>query len=384
MKAGTYGAQSITAVKTAPGCTIIAESTTNIGTLTSNGAWYEIQNITASSGAWNNSSGNNITCRSCNFSGAQMDWGGTNISWIGGSFTNFTCGANCDHGLQINTGAGSLLFDGVLFDHIQNPTGPSTGQHFEVIRIDGNINGVTIRNSTFTNNFSTTSQIFFSNFQGSKPRNLLFENNFFGADLGPAFFVFNYNFQNSDVCSDRTFRYNTFKMTMMIGPASADGQCSGQSNIVWTGNVGPRAFGMCDPGTSWIHNVWYGTGGLACSGTDTLTSTAAMVFTGDGFHIGAGSAAIGNGGTGADCIATDHDGKLRSSPCDAGAIQFASGGSLPSAPQNFRIISFIGFLLGAGVMLGGLASGIRDTLSGWASSVVHAWKVARGATRTVA
>lgn len=345
MKSGNYGGQTITAVKTAPGCTVIAEPATTTGLLTTHGAWYEIQNITANvnTGWFITGTASNITCRNCSFSGvntsvfgyqdAAVYWGGktSNISWIGGSLTNFSC-SSCAKGMAVY-GSTNMLVDGVTFDGVRNTGG--LGNHFEVIRVDGNVNGLTIRNSTFGNNNETsTSTIFFSTWTGTKPQNILFENNFFGSP-GSAYYVFQMNFQNLGSCANWTFRYNTFvpgKAGVLIDPAS--GSCSGGfSNVIWVGNLAPR--GNCQ-GTAFRSNVWYGSSGAACGGTDKVVASAG--FGSDGFRLAAGSLAIDAGGTGTDCIASDHDGNARPSGgrCDAGASEYGAAAQL-APPQNLVV-----------------------------------------------
>lgn len=366
MKAGTYGAQTITATKTSPGCTIIAESNTFLsGNLTTHGAWYEIQNVSGSAsgvGWYITSSANNITCRNCSWQGvntslgyqdAAVYWGGTamsNIRWIGGSLTNFAC-SSCAKALAVYEGT-NFLVDGITFDNIQNTGGG--GNHFEAIRIDGNVNGLTLSRSTFTNIEATSSTIFLSTFTGAKPQNLVFENNFFSGSGSVSFYVFNANFQNGSTCANWSFRYNTFNNLgndgIMSDPVSMS--CSGGTvtNVEWLGNLMPR--GDCPSGTK-RYNVGYGSSGAACTGTgNTVISSAS--FDTDGFHLTSGSAAIGAGGTGADCIAVDHDNNTRTSPCDAGAHEFGAGSATPDAPTNFRLnidiwttIALLGLLGGA-------------------------------------
>jgi hypothetical protein len=346
MKAGSYGAQNINVTKTTPGCTVIAETTTTLtGTLTTSGAWYEIQNITGT--GWNVSSAgtNNVICRECNFDGAQVDWTAanySNISWIGGSLKNFSTAVD-DHGMAIWNAATDVLVDGVTFDNIVN-TG-TTANHFEVIRVDGNVNGLTIRKSTFTNNNASTATIFFSTFRGDKPQNILIENNFFEPP-GDAFGIFDANFQGT-ACSNWTFNYNTFRASQFN---DVEAQCGNSlTNLVWVGNIAPR--GNCSMGTSFRTNLWYGSSGAACGGTDSVSTTAAVNFDTDGLHITAGSSAIDAGGSGADCIATDHDGNSRSDPCDAGAHEFgATGGSQTFNISYYRLMGIIG----AGLLLGAL------------------------------
>ena len=332
MKAGTYGAQTVTATKTSPGCTIIAETNTTLtGALITRGAWYEIHNVTGSSAGWE-ATGSNITCRNCDFSGAQVDWSSsTNLSWLGGSLRNFSCGAGCDHGMGIYTTGSNLLIDGVTFDNIRG-TGQAQGQHFEVIRVDGNINGLTIRKSTFTNNLTSTSTIFFSTWEGIKPKNITVENSFF-TDSG-SYFHFNQNLQNQGTCENWTFSYNTF--TGPQGLLAESGNCTGYTNVVWLGNLGPR--GSC-VGSAFRSNVWYGSSGAGCGPTDAVTASSGLGGA-DGFSLTAGAFAIDRGGSGADCIATDHDGRNRpvGARCDAGAREYgAVVAPALSPPQNLIV-----------------------------------------------
>lgn len=345
MKAGTYGAQTITATKTAPGCTVIAEPSTTVGRLTTGGAWYELHNMTgAVNNGWSQSSGaNNITCRNCHFSGQETQPWGTanvvtmggssvsNIRWIGGSLRNFAC-ANCNSALYVGGPSSNLLVDAVTFDNVRNTGG--VANHFEVIRVDGNVNGFTLSRSSFTNSVTSTSTVFMSTWEGIKPQNLVFENNFFG-DTSPAYFHFQANFQNQSNCSNWAFRYNTFTgpQGMMVDAASAS--CGSFSNVVWIGNLGPR--GNCQ-GTAFRSNVWYGSSGAACGATDRVVTSAGLGGT-DGFHLTAGSPAIDAGGSGADCIATDHDGNSRpaGARCDAGAHEYSATAATLAAPGNLRV-----------------------------------------------
>jgi hypothetical protein len=338
MKSGAYGSQNISVSKASPGCTVIAESSTTIGSLTTNGAWYEIQNVSGTGWSFGAAGTNNITCRNCNFSGNDGVWwaadGWSNVSWIGGSLRNFSC-SSCANGMAIfasnsvsgTTTATGVLVDGVTFDNVRNTGG--NANHFEVIRVDGNVNGLTIRNSTFTNNVTSSSLIFFSTFRGTKPQNITLENNFFGA-LGTAYFALNMNYQGS-ACSNWTMRYNTFTTAMM-----ASGNC-GYNNIQWVGNLGPR--GNCE-GTAFRSNVWYGSTGAACGSSDKVVSASGLGGN-DGFRLTSSSPAIDAGGTGADCIGTDHDGNSRPAGgrCDAGAHEYgaSSGVAALLPPQNLTI-----------------------------------------------
>lgn len=349
MKAGTYGSQLINVTKTSPGCTVIAESSTTIGAFRTHGAWYEIQNIDGPGWDIDNTTGgpgtNNITCRGCRFTGNSGVWwvaeGYSNISWIGGSLTNFSA-SSVSQAFAIwagETAGGSstatdILIDGVTFDNVQNTGG--LGNHFEVIRVDGNVNGLTIRNSTFQNNVTSTAEIFFTTFRGTKPQNITIENNFFGG-LSGGLYTFQMNFQGLGTCANWTFRYNTFLGSTIPDPTS--GSCGSFSNVLWVGNLMPR--GQCQ-GSTFRYNVGYGASGSACSGTGNSVITSSGLGGTGGFYLQAGSGAIDAAApAGSDCIATDHDGNSRpaGSNCDAGANEYGAGaGSAPSAPANFRFV----------------------------------------------
>ena len=240
------------------------------------------------------------------------------------------------------------------------------------------INGISFKKNTFTDNETVSSAvIFFTTFLGVKPQNVVMENNFFTGDAGNQ--PIQMNFQITGKISNWSVRYNTFKGLAFMD--STSGSYTSASNIVYLGNILPR--GDCYSGVTYTSNIGFGASGSACSGTgNSVATTAAMNFDTDGFHILTGSSAIGNGGSGADCIATDHDGNSRSSPCDAGAHQFTSA-STPEAPTNFRLISWLGTLLGLGLLLGAL-NGLRDSLGGWLAAFVRTRKVDRRARAIVA
>lgn len=407
MKTGSYGTQNISATKTTPGCTVIAEANTSVSSLTTNGAWYELQNI--NTGGWDISSRgtNNITCRNCNVtsSSAGAVWWATsvsgagstsfsNISWIGGRLTgtrttNEACAMCIYPSLDVVGGsqytASNLLIEGVTFDdHVD--LGAGSGNHFEVIRVDGAINGITFRRNTFKNNNTSTSQIFFTTFRGSKPQNVVFENNFFGADA-TAFFAIQGNFQGGSTCTNFTFNYNTSLMSFL--PDAASFGCSGSfSNFVWVGNIIPR--GECQ-GNTFRYNLGYGASGSACTGTGNIVAASAGLGGTDGFYLQTGSPAIGTGGTGADCIAVDHDNNTRTSPCDIGAHQFAANPSPPEAPINFRLNIDIWTTIALLGLLGGLlwrALNAPDPSRGgrgrWPAFAVRVRQVAGRQARSVA
>lgn len=341
IKAGAYGAQNINVSKTSAGTIVDAEPGTTIGDLTTNGANYELRNLSSTGWSLNAPGTHDITLRDVNFSGNEGIYlnaaGYSNISWIGGSLKNFSC-SNCAQGMAVYAGdvaggtsvASNFLIDGVTFENIKNTGGD--GNHFEVIRIDGNVNGFTVKNSTFTNTNASTSTLFFTTFRGTKPQNITLENNFF-ADAGSAYFVINQNFQGLATCSNWIIRYNTFLEAPIAQPDSTNG-CS-FSNVVLTGNLAPA--GSCQ-GTAWFNNVWYGSG-PSCGTSDKVIPSADVRFASDGFHLLGDSKAINAAGTGANCITRDHDGNARpqGSACDAGAHEY--GAAPPVSNVNTRYVA---------------------------------------------
>lgn len=352
MRAGTYGAQTITAAKTTPGCTVIAQPGTTTGSLSTNGAWYELQNINMLDWRITSAGTNHITCRNCNLNAGgvsnAVEWGITGaaspgvmysyISWIGGTFSNYTtesftiaC-AVCIRTKGDSSGTpeytvNDILIDGVTFDNIRNTHPSGDDNHFEVIRVDGNINGFTVRNSTFNaNNVVSTSLIFFTSFLGRGPDNVLLENNFMDMTSNQSWLV-QMNYQDSNPCENFTYRYNTFKKA--AGFDAPGGSCLGNvfSNFLWVGNITQR--GDCSGANTFRNNLGFGSSGSACSGTGNAVATeASMNFDTDGFHVLAGSAAIDAGGSGADCVQQDHDGNIRPRGlrCDAGAHETGAPG----------------------------------------------------------
>jgi len=332
MKVGSYADQVVTATKSSPGCVVDAEDGTNIGDLDTIGAFYELKDMDATS--WSSTDDmTNITLRNVEISGNggiyldtnSQDEQFTNVSWIGGSFHDFAC-SGCPAGMAIYTSANAgggpggskitnFVIEDVDFFNIANTGG--VGNHFEVVRVDGVIDGFTCRKCTFgAGNVTSTSIIFFSTFRSSiatagvdKPINVTLENTFFG-DTGDAFFTLSHNYGGKS-CDNQTFTYNTF-----LAAPFAGGNCT-YTNVVWTGNLAPAGNGC--QGTTFTDNVWYGSGST-CHASDLVITNSGLGGT-DGFYLQSGSGAIDNGGSGGNCISEDHDAGPRpvGAQCDAGA-----------------------------------------------------------------
>lgn len=346
MVAGSYGSQSVTSQKTSPGCTVIGEQSagTNAVTLTGalalQGAWVTVRNMdTRGLGASDAGTGlpHDVTYENINTSLSQLFWdGGVNITWRGGSFSNYFSGfegemvmqgipASCPSGggAGCNNPLQNVVIDGISFHDLGRDAAciaaGNINCHNEIIRLEDGVDGITIKNSTFGPNLNPNSGIIFvgdKNFS-APPQNLTFEGNFFGSP-GGATNGFNTSASTNMPCTGFRFFYNTFAQS---GPVLDNCGLPGGSagDVEFRGNIGTKPSGCSVRATSvvWDKNVWTT---AACGGTDVGNAT--LAFTGDGFHIGGTSAARGAGST-TYCPATDIDGEARPQPaattCDAGA-----------------------------------------------------------------
>jgi hypothetical protein len=331
MREGTYGSQTITTSRVAPGCTVIGETTApgvKIGGLATRGSWFEAQNISGSGWDIAGAVPDHVTCRNCNM--GYTEWrAGSNISWIGGRLGDVslvTDGALVVEGCDGAVTNGTI--DGVTFDNIKR--NGAAGQHTEVVRIDDNVTGFTIKNSRFTNTNRTNSSTILIGRKGvcgGTAANVTLENNFFDNNADNQL-VLNFGGAPSyALCTGLKLNYNTFINGESLFPPA---NCSNPSAATVTGNLGPKP-GDCNA-SKYDNNVW--TGGT-CGASDL--SVASLGLTGDGFHLSSGSAARANGSP-TVCPATDNDGDLRpgigSGTCDAGADQYASGVADTTAPDT--------------------------------------------------
>lgn len=373
MKAGTYGSQSISASLTSPGCTVTAENGTTSGPLSTGGSFYTIQNLTVDAGSghgpggWGNS-GSNITLNNLYVHGAYASvlWnGGSNITWHGGELGQAgvtggkrTCGLDTE---PMETYATNMTIDGVTFhkqdyDATANACS-SNGYHLEMIRVDDGTNGLLLKNSMFENgDHADTASIFITNVLGANrsdaPKNLTFQNNFFGSADNSSFGIHS----NVSDCSTFTFAYNTFNNS--TGSTSS---CTNTTGLRYIGNLGPFPTYIGCVGTH-TKNVWQDDHTMTCgsdifvNGTRFATDQLGLGGS-DGFHLVAGSPAIDKGEAGGYCTSTlgasDYDGGTRpaGAACDAGADEFGAtggGGGTTYASSGTDILSFDG---GAGKTL---------------------------------
>jgi hypothetical protein len=338
MKAGTYGAQTITSSSSSPGCNIIAESGVSGGNLATNGSW-----LTINGGTWQGWEPTGTGLHDIHLVNATVTsqvWISnccSNISMVGGSVSGVIDGgaptAVMIQSLSPSTPVSAVTFDGVEF---KNANCTTAGNHFEVLRTQGWVSNLVIKNSYFHDNGVNSSQIFISSFTGGTdqtPGPIVIEGNYFAPPVTPtcgsaAFFQINGNLQG-DTCPDLSVRYNTSQSSLTTVWDSNGANCSTpQSNIKFKSNISTKAAGNCGS-NSWDHNIWINGSSANCgAGDQTVASAAAAGLTGDGFHITSSSVAL-NAGDVSFCPSIDRDGDTRpqGAACDAGADEFASGGT---------------------------------------------------------
>jgi len=345
IRAGVYGAQTITGDKTAPGCTVRGESRTTIGDLVTNGAFFTLDNVTIDVGSakqegWKDRA-SNVTLRNVRLHGRFVTvdiYRVSNVRWLGGELGTAgqiggarVCGEDAQP-VQIGE-TDHITISGVSFHPQDADLTPSScsynGQHLEMVRLDGGTTFFTLRNSTFDNgDHSNTASVFITQPGGdADPHDLTFQNNFFGKnDAVDGTFTVHTNVTR---CVNFTFAYNTF----LTVPGAFE--CTSAVNVKWIGNLGPLPPGPTCFGID-IDNVWQDTSRDNC-GRDKWVygprgQTNKLGLGGaDGFHLLPGSPAIDAGEAAGYCIsllrAVDHDGapRQRGIRCDAGAAEYEHG-----------------------------------------------------------
>jgi hypothetical protein len=340
--AGSYGAQTVTGTKASPGVVFDLSPSAYFTDVGVNATWVEFRNGRIDDyGWWSGAIPSNVTMRNITAKTVSMN-GGTNISILGGSIGGYTAPAG-DPTVVFAYGwrasLTNLVFDGVDFHDISHA---NAGDHFEAIRMDGDVNTATIRNSTFRNITANSSLIFVSDINGgADPRNLTFENNFFSAASsapgGGAYFAINMNAVVS-TCQNYTFSYNSFAGT------AASLECPTKSNVSWIGNVAPKAPGC--QGNTFRNNVWQSdTSATVCDPTDKWVNGAAYSSSALGFQNGStgdlhltSTSPAKDAGNALTFPAMDIDcgSRMSAGTPDAGADEYgmsgACGGATPPPP----------------------------------------------------
>ncbi|MGZ6005670.1 MAG: choice-of-anchor Q domain-containing protein [Candidatus Saccharimonadales bacterium] len=377
VKLGSYGNETITSSSSWPGVNIVADDGTTVGTLTVNGSWLTIQNMTITSLSMGHvapaSIPTNVTLKNVDSTDGGLIEGGRNIAWIGGNIGPHANDADSTLGLQgigpnciPGGGAGcnplnKVLLDGLHFTDITRSGACISANCFSAaININNGVDGLTVKNSTFdgTNDVNAGLIYFGDNNYGALAKNVTFESNFFGDPVAASDAITGGN------CSNHTIAlwYNTFNSTAGWDNSSFSG-CGSQLSSV--GNIGKHP--TCLSGMTFSYNVW--TNGT-CGGSDTNTGSLGLGGS-DGFHLTNGSAAIDAGDPG-DYPATDHDGNTRFAGVapDAGADEYgATGSGSITAPANTALPALSGT-----AMDGNVLTASNGTWSGSAASYLYQWQ----------
>jgi chitodextrinase len=342
---GSYGDVTITANNTAlasPGVQFIGESATGVvlTDLLEPRDWMNIRDITIDTtglhGRGMHGHARNATYDNVDVRGPWANWASgyaspiipTNITWKNsemgtpGNTQKRICGAGDGEPVQLAEVNG-ITFDNVTFhpfipDGGNSACGPDNTMHLETIRMDGNVDNFTIKNSTFTRGRGDNTAIVFVTGAGSN--NLKLIGNFFGRLDGPGAGTTLLHLTDRSDCTTMQFAYNKFEGGWV-------NSCSSQTGMLWVGNTGP--YPGC--GGTHIRNLWAASGAPTC-GSDTFVSDClycfgALAYASDGIHLLSSSPAI-NGGESTYCQAltgsVDIDGRARSGTCDAGPDEYGN------------------------------------------------------------
>ncbi len=381
VKSGTYSSQTISANKSSPGVTVqcevpnwdtplIAASATQysctIASLTSNGSWYTLTDITVNGGDARNASSWIARCSNCNFINfdvlgdfAYIYWlpvqgtpGGnaTNIVWDGGELFDPNnpsgqrsrnaadpCNGQADQepiwigacsssssacsGDPNNFYANGRIVNGVIRRVVLNPSFVNASiqcnndpLHLERIRIDGNIDNFLVDRVIFADGGNeNTGTIFVSSFlSDSSVPAVTFRNSYIS---GSGTSVFQ---NNSGGSCPWVYQYNTFTNQPTFTGCS--------SGMTYTGNVLAN-FTVCQ-GTH-TKNVF--TGGLSSCGTDFKTTNlllgslvsqaSAIVPASNSPVLDRGETTCATSAGGIDILGTT---RPQGSACDAGAYELTA------------------------------------------------------------
>ena len=353
VKAGTYPAQIVSGDKTAE-TRIVGENGTKVagdaickdgygsdGAFCANAQNMTLENMTldagtnagVSSGSQINAT--NVKYKNVNLYGdfVNITINSSNFTWQGGSHGQDGIDGGkrrCDQplGEPVWVWASNVTIDGVRFNpkKIQaGVAGSSCGSdntpHIEIIRLESGASNFTVKNSWFVAGSDAGSGHIFTS---TAAPGLKLINNYFEPVNGT------YTIQAGSSACDWTFLYNTFTQGSNLG-------CT--SSSTWVGNLGVSQ--GCS-GSVHMKNVWQGTNnGTACNGADKTFSNLGIL---SGGHLASTSPAIdaAETDTASDyCTgnlvgSTDYDGNVRpqGAACDAGADEFASGGTTSPKPGD--------------------------------------------------
>lgn len=414
MKAGSYGAQTVTATKGSPGVTVQCETpqattpdSCKIGTsnadITTNGAWYTLQDISyhPGDGRYPNwiARCSNCTFKNWNVNGdfvaiywlAEQPGDVTNIVWDGGQVfepgntsgtrsksPNGTCadqednevmwvGAYNDSANFFGNGTLSgtiknVTFRGAYVDAAQTCLGDNL--HLERLRIDGRVT-LTVEKNVFTNDGNeNTGTLFVSSYLGGPPT-VTFRNNYIGGQ-GTAGLQ-----NNTGGTCNFTFNYNTIESQFAYTPGSCESGVTYRYNAISSSTCSGTHTG----------NYIYGT---SCAGDTQKTGAsfkAAMGLDTDGYTVLAGSSLIDAAESTCATYANSEDIRSNSRPsgaaCDVGAFEYGAGSPTNSFPVSYyKLMSIIG-MLGFGSLLGAMFYGARNLGRNWLAAFVRLGEMGR-------
>jgi hypothetical protein len=362
--AGNYGKMTLSAQKTAPGCSVIGDTSgtgVNATGITPIGSYFTLKNI-KNSGAlsWENPPDGNapagfphdLVFDNVTANAKMFIRGGKNITWknsIIGPFYWHNDGALDIEGADPGYLVDNFVIDNLTFKDVQwdkaDPNGtPDLSAHTEVIRLDDNVSNVTIKNSKFINNLVSTAVIF----TGSKGslgsvNGLTLKNNYIGQ---PYSGDQQSGLDAANGCRNLKILYNTWSnRTMSMYDCTAS-----TTNVTIVGNLGDGHCKSAPSGATinYSYNFWTnipacGTSDKGTTATDSQGKPVPIVIphASDGYHLVSSSQAIRsatditNLKAQATCsnadpnldVSTDIDGDTRpqGAGCDAGADEYASG-----------------------------------------------------------
>jgi hypothetical protein len=320
--AGAYASQSVTCQ---PSSTVTFQPAAGASVTIAGGSqpWTDGLDI----------SGRNLTLRNMTVTGKYAEWsvsgGASNINMVNmnsgrlniGSASNVTVkGGNFGPYFDDQGSGGShvgsaqatnIVIDGITMHDYTIPSG--SGFHLDCISIWGG-NGVTIEDSTFYN--CNGFDVWMKGYpQVASATNVEIVNNVLRPNLGgtPQVVSLACNDAGAPLANVRV-EYNSMGGELNVGNSPP---CTSYTNVVIRANIMPQVnpIDCRKSGVSFVYNVVQAN---KCGTTDVVAPSGFLSST--DYHLGAGAAAIGRGDP-AFKPDTDHDGKVRTSPTDAGAYQ---------------------------------------------------------------
>lgn len=345
IKAGTYGAQSVSGNKTSD-TKIYGEATTTIGTFSVGVNYLWLEDVTINPGDTAHDSGWQVSGDHVTFKNVKA-WGryvagyisaGTDyFTWDGGQWgePGNLGSRNCTNAdgyylyMLGDSAITNIVLRGINVQPQKVDTTACGGDplHAESIRIDGNIDTMLIDRLNFVDGGqNNTGTIFLTTFRGGPPTNITIQNSYFGTD-GNSSIVFG----GTGLISNSVIQYNTISSGISYTTGTP-------VNLITRGNAGwMQSFATC-AGTH-TKNVWQWSQSFTC-GTDTVVigtqySLSALGLA-NGYEVQTGSPLI-NAGEASCAPTTDIRGYTRPTSgtnCDAGAFEYgaspAGGGTAPT------------------------------------------------------